>query len=108
MSEEQDRQEFIKSIRPQLEQLRLLQVSAETEWKATISEMERVGNQDINVIEQMLDHLLGWAESGESLELYKQICRYLWTFDPESASSYIYSWRDCWDEEYLNSINTKS
>ncbi len=59
MSEEQDRQEFIKSIRPQLEQLRLLQVSAETEWKATISEMERVGNQDINVIEQMLDHLLG-------------------------------------------------
>ncbi len=33
------------------------------------------------------------------LRLYKKLCRYYFKIDPEATASYVYAYRDMWDEK---------
>lgn len=57
-------------------------------------------SRDQNRIDHALDGLLNFAFDDKVLVLFKKLCRYNFTFDPQTTTSYIYSYRDMWDEEY--------
>jgi hypothetical protein len=42
---------------------------------------------------------LVWAIDPSMLDLYKKLCRYYFKIDPEATASYVYAYRDMWDEE---------
>ena len=102
MSTKRNNNNLFDDLRPQIEHLQKLQEDLESQWRTRIEAMERSGTRDIAEIEQILDYLLGWAEFGDSLLLYKRICRYLWSFAPENAAAYVYAWREMWDEDSLD------
>jgi len=39
------------------------------------------------------------AANGEGLELYRKLCRYLYSINPERAAAYVRFWREAWDED---------
>jgi len=63
--------------------------------------------RDINRIDHTLDGLLNFAFDDQVLVLFKKLCRYYFTFDQQATASYIYSYRDMWDEEYQESKDAK-
>ena len=60
-------------------------------------------SRDQNRIDHALDGLLNFAFDDKVLVLFKKLCRYYFTIDPQATASYIYSYRDMWDEEYEES-----
>ncbi|MCD4765807.1 MAG: hypothetical protein K8R06_10315 [Methanosarcinales archaeon] len=50
-------------------------------------------------IECLLDGMLDFCFDDEMLCLYKDLCRYYFKIDPVATASYIYAYREMWDEE---------
>lgn len=50
-------------------------------------------------IERLFDGMLDFCFDKEMLVLYKKICRYYFVIDPDTTVSYIYAYRDMWDNE---------
>jgi hypothetical protein len=50
-------------------------------------------------IERLIDGMLDFCFDKEMLVLYKKICRYYFAIDPDTTVSYIYAYRDMWDNE---------
>jgi hypothetical protein len=56
-------------------------------------------SRDARLIERTLDHLLDHACIPQGLAIFKSLCRYYWKIDPYAAASYIYVYREMWDDE---------
>jgi hypothetical protein len=54
---------------------------------------------DVNHIGWTLDFMLDHCSNEDMLLLYKKLCRYLYFINPESASFYVNSYRERWEEE---------
>lgn len=65
-------------------------------------------SRDQNRIDHALDGLLSFAFDDKVLILFKKLCRYYFIIDPQVTASYIYSYRDMWDEEYQGSQESKT
>ena len=50
-------------------------------------------------IERLLDGMLDFCFDAMILALYKKVCRYYFKIDPSATVSYIYAYRDLWDED---------
>jgi len=50
-------------------------------------------------IECLIDGMLDFCFDDEMLCLYKDLCRYYFKIDPVATASYIYAYREMWDEE---------
>ena len=50
-------------------------------------------------IECLLDGMLDFCFDDEMLCLYKDLCCYYFKIDPVETASYIYAYREMWDEE---------
>ena len=50
-------------------------------------------------IECLLDGMLDFCFDDEMLHLYKKLCRYYYKIDPVATVSYVYAYREMWDEE---------
>jgi hypothetical protein len=55
-------------------------------------------SRDVRLIERTLDHLLDHACIPRGLAVFKSLCRYYWAIDPHATASYIYAYREMWDD----------
>ncbi len=69
-----------------------------------------ISNRSIDVghIEQTLGGLLGFAGSDDGLRLFKSLCRHYRQIDQAATASYIYSYRDMWDSEEPNIVESNN
>ena len=47
----------------------------------------------------LLDGMLDFGFDAAMVGLYKNLCRYYFEIDPKATASYVYAYRDMWDEE---------
>jgi hypothetical protein len=64
-------------------------------------------SQDARLIERTLDHLLDHACIPQGLVVFKSLCRYYWAIDPHATASYIYAYREMWDDENKKTNGTE-
>lgn len=59
-------------------------------------------SRDTLRIEQLLDGMLDFGFDPRITQLYKKLCHYYLQIDPRATISYVYAYRDLWDEEHCN------
>lgn len=70
-----------------------------TAWEPIVHEHIASGCMDVNAMQWTLDHLLGCAGQLQGLALYRQLCRYLWSVDPQAAAAAVHAYRETWDPD---------
>ncbi len=84
-----------------------------TLWKESYCMVEPVvldiihsKNEDIHLIEDYLDTLLG-IPTDESYELFKEFCEYYSTINEEYASFYLDTWDEMYEDVYADEVKIK-
>jgi hypothetical protein len=73
------------------------------QYSADVEAILKVQSRDIRRIEQSLDGMLDFCFDDAMLVLYKRLCRYYYDIDPQAAASYVYAYREMWDEQRTGS-----
>lgn len=68
-------------------------VAPEIDW------VVRTKQKDFMAIERILDILLNLAFDAEILRLFKKLCRYYFTINPQATAEYIDMYRELWDSD---------
>ena len=71
---------------------------AEQQYVPEVEDVLRTRCRDSNRIEHLLDGILDFCFDPAMLQLYKKLCRYYFTIDPEATVSYVHAYREMWDE----------
>lgn len=95
----ESRNDFIKNLKPLLDQIEQLQEQAYSVYKLQVELLIHTKTKDENTIGRLLDHLLDNCGNEKVLLLYKKLCRYYWDIDPVATAFYIQSYREMWDNE---------
>ncbi|MGE0437839.1 MAG: hypothetical protein AB7P94_12945 [Steroidobacteraceae bacterium] len=66
---------------------------------AAVERIVRTRSRDAQEIEHALDRLLDCACVPEGLELFKTLCRYYYTLDPNAAAGYVNCYREMWEQD---------
>jgi len=72
---------------------------AEKQYALEIEDILRTQSCDPRRIEHLLDGILDFGFDAAMVRLYKKLCRYYFEIDPRETTSYVYAYRDMWDEE---------
>jgi hypothetical protein len=72
---------------------------AEKLYALEVESILRSQSRDPRQIERLLDGMLDFCFDPAMLGLYKKLCRYYFEIDPEATASYVYAYREMWDEE---------
>jgi len=78
---------------------RRLARQAEKQYAPEVEDILRNQCRDPRRIEHMLDGMLDFGFDAAMVRLYKKLCRYYFEIDPMATASYVYAYRDMWDEE---------
>ena len=78
---------------------RRLALQAEKQYTPEVEDILRTQCRDPRRIEHLLDGMLDFGFDEAIVRLYKKLCRYYFEIDPRATGSYIYAYRDMWDEE---------
>ena len=78
----------------------MLARKAEAAYVVQVNDIIHKKSKDVRQIEWALDHMLGFCFDDRILALFKKLCRYYYHIDPVATASYIYAYRDMWDDEY--------
>jgi len=91
-------QDLVQSIGELAAARKQLARQAEQQYSLQVSAILREQCRDPQRIEHVLDGMLDFCFDAEMLCLYKKLCRYYFTIDPETTVSYVYAYRDMWDK----------
>ena len=91
-----DFQARITSLAAQINELQRQAVRAN---EPIVERLIRTRSRNAQEIEHTLDRLLDCACIPEGLALFKALCRYYHTLDPDAVASYVNGYRQMWDEE---------
>ena len=72
---------------------------AEQQYSFEVESILRDQRRGSRRIECLLDGMLDFCFDDEMLRLYKKLCRYYFKMDPMATVSYVYAYREMWDEE---------
>lgn len=72
---------------------------AERQYTLEVEAILKAQSRDPQRIEHVLDGMLDFCFDPAMLSLYKKLCRYYFKIDPEATASYVYAYREMWDEE---------
>jgi len=72
---------------------------AKQQYEPVVKQLITSDSRDTQQIERTLDSLLSFCFDDEILLLYRNLCRHLYFFDPESACYYVNAYMKEWDEE---------
>ncbi|MDO9516560.1 MAG: hypothetical protein Q7J10_00775 [Methanosarcinaceae archaeon] len=72
---------------------------AEQQYSSEVEAIIQEKDRDPQRIEHLLDGMLDFCFDDEMLHLYKKLCRYYYKIDPVATASYVYAYREMWDEE---------
>ena len=78
---------------------RRLARQAEKQYAPEVADILRTQCRDPRRIEHLLDGMLDFGFDAAMVGLYKNLCRYYFDIDPKATVSYVYAYRDMWDEE---------
>ena len=65
-------------------------------------------SQDEHRICKALDTMLDYCFDPTMLALFKKLCRHYYFIDPAGAASYVYAYRDMWDDGEVKPTKKKS
>ena len=72
---------------------------AEQQYSFEVETLLRDQCRDPQRIEHLLDGMLDFCFDDGMLRLYKNLCRYYFKIDPVATASYVYAYREMWDEK---------
>jgi hypothetical protein len=72
---------------------------AEQLYSVEVDALLRDKCRDPQHIERLLDGMLDFCFDDEMLLLFKKLCRYYFKIYPVATASYVYAYREMWDEE---------
>ncbi len=72
---------------------------AEQQYSFEVDTILRDQCREPRHIERLLDGMLDFCFDDGMLRLYKKLCRYYFKIDPVATTSYVYAYREMWDEE---------
>jgi len=72
---------------------------AEQQYSLEVETLLRDQCRDPQRIECLLDGMLDFCFDDGMLRLYKNLCRYYFKIDPVATASYVYAYREMWDEK---------
>ena len=72
---------------------------AEQQYSFEVEAILQEKYRDSRRIECLLDGMLDFCFDDEMLRLYKKLCRYYYKIDSVATVSYVYAYREMWDEE---------
>ena len=90
--------DLVKSIGEIAKARNQLAHQAEQQYAPEVEDVLRTQCRDLRRIERLLDGLLGFCFDPAMLCLYKKLCRYYFEIDPRATASYVYAYRDMWDD----------
>ena len=76
-----------------------LALQAVKQYSDEVEDILKKQSRDSKRIERYLDGMLDFCFDDNMLFLYKKLCRYYYDIDPEATISYIYIYREMWDEQ---------
>jgi hypothetical protein len=91
--------DLVKSIGELVKTRNQLARYAEHQYTLEVEDILKAQCRDPQRIEHLLDGMLDFCFDSAMLSLYKKLCRYYFKIDPEATASYVYAYRDMWDEE---------
>ena len=92
-------EQFIQSVSGLAGQISELHLQLAESQRSIVDQLIREQSRDIAAIERSLDHLLDAAAHPVGLELFRRLCKYYWTIDPEATAFYILAYRNMWGDE---------
>ena len=91
--------EFVQAIGELAVEQQQLARQAEQQYSFEVESILREQCRESQRIECLLDGMLDFCFDDEMLRLYKDLCRYYFKIDPEATVSYVYAYREMWDEK---------
>ena len=91
--------ELVQSIGEIARASRELARQAEKQYAPEVEDILRIRCRDSRRIEHLLDGMLDFGFDAVMIRLYKKLCRYYFAIDPNATASYVYAYRDMWDEK---------
>jgi len=91
--------DLVQSIGEIAQTGRRLARQAEKQYALEVEDILRTQCRDPQSIEHQLDGMLDFGFDAAMVRLYKKLCRYYFEIDPRATASYVYAYRDMWDEE---------
>ena len=95
-----DVSELVEKISPIVDHINQLAQSAVPGYRQQVRSLIASGTKDSNKVCYQLDFLLDLAFNDDILALYKELCRYLYTFDQQATVDYVNYYREQYDDEY--------
>ena len=92
--------DLVQSIGKNARAGRLLARQAEKQYTPEVEDILRTRCRDPQRIERLLDGMLDFGFDAAMVRLYKKLCRYYFEIDQSATASYVYAYRDMWDEEW--------
>jgi hypothetical protein len=93
-----DIEHLVDSIRPIAKEMQNLAHRAVLGYSPEVEAIINERCRDVNRIEHLLDYMLDFCFDQKLLILFKKLCRYLFTFDPATASDYVQFYCKMWDD----------
>ena len=90
--------DLVKSIGEHVKTRNQLARRAEQQYTLEVEAILKAQNRNPQRIEHLLDGILDFCFDSAMLSLYKKLCRYYFKINPEVTASYVYAYRDMWDE----------
>jgi hypothetical protein len=91
--------DLVRSIAELAKARNQLAHQAEQQYAPEVEGVLRTQCCDPNRIERLLDGILDFCFEPPMLRVYRKLCRYYFTIDPEATVSYVNAYRDMWDEK---------
>jgi len=91
--------EFVQAIGELAAAQQQLARQAEQQYSFEVNSILRDQCCEPQRIECLLDGMLDFCFDDEMLRLYKKLCRYYFKIDPVATASYVYAYREMWDEK---------
>ena len=91
--------EFVQAIGELAAAQQQLARQAEQQYSFEVESILREQCHEPQRIECLLDGMLDFCFDDEMLCLYKKLCRYYFKIDPMATTSYVYAYREMWDEK---------
>ncbi len=98
MKSQRKRDDLVRSVGEMIKASRKLARQAEQQYSVAVEDIFQTKSRDCRCIEHLLDGMLDFCFDPGMLVLYKKLCRYYWDIDSTATASYVYAYRDMWDE----------
>jgi hypothetical protein len=99
MTKDKQQDEIINDLRKIAEQIQVLSAQAFAAYAPEVDLVIQSKCKDCNRIEYLLDHLLDFAGDKQVLNLFRKLCRYYLSINPQAVADYVRFYREQYDED---------